>query len=328
MSVSFSLEMSTTPLAEATAGALGAVFSNTLVFPLDVYLFTILFLPFSRIKTRLQVQTKAVGSTTQYHSILDAFLSILKSEGITGLYKGLGSGTVGTIASSFSYFYIYSHIRQSVLQKAMKSLDTRTELLIGALAGALCQLIVLPIAIVTTREQTSTTSAGIPETIRSIIDTDGIQGLWKGLNASLILCSNPAITYGVFERLKTFWLSKSGSTSLTSIQVFIIGAISKTLATIVTYPYIMAKVRLQWKPPVNTKECSEKELDLVHYTSALDVLKKVYMSEGIRGIYKGLSAQILKAVLSQAILFVAKEKLTAYTIIMVSAFSKKLKVVE
>lgn len=81
------------PLADATAGAIGAVFSNMLVFPLDV------------IKTRLQVQTEAlkdVNPSLHYKSALDALLKIYKAEGIKGLYAGLGTGLAGTVVRYIS----------------------------------------------------------------------------------------------------------------------------------------------------------------------------------------------------------------------------------
>ena len=75
----------------------------------------------------------------------------------------------------------------------------------------------------------------------------------------------------------------------------------------------MAKVKLQWRPPKSIEKLSLKDKEKVHYQSWWDVLQKVYENEGFAGWYSGLGAQILKAVLSQAILFVSKEKLTAYT---------------
>ncbi len=167
---------------------------------------------------------------------------------------------------------------------------------IGALAGALCQLLTLPLAIITTREQTLDTNS-IKDTIFQIYKEKGLYGFWTGLKASLILTSNPAITYGVFERLKAVLLSKQ-KTDLTSFQVFVIGAISKSLATIVTYPYIMAKVKLQYESDSN---------------SSSKVLKREWKTHGFFGLYKGLTAQILKAVLAQSILFVSKEKLQEST---------------
>ncbi len=88
---------------------------------------------------------------TQYKSIDDAFYTILSEEGLLGLFNGWGVSSLGTVASSFSYFYIYSTIRKAVVERAAGPLGTGSELLVGAAAGALSQFFVLPIAVVTTR---------------------------------------------------------------------------------------------------------------------------------------------------------------------------------
>jgi hypothetical protein len=98
------------------------------------------------------VQSKALDSKQgQYKSVSDAFVKILQKEGVLGLFKGYGISSFGTVTAAFSYFYIYSNIRKKVVAASVGRLNTVTELLVGALAGALCQFIVLPIAVVTTR---------------------------------------------------------------------------------------------------------------------------------------------------------------------------------
>ncbi|KAI8851486.1 mitochondrial carrier domain-containing protein [Chytridium lagenaria] len=244
---------------------------------------------FANTLTRLQVQNKAIAHlnpSQHYKSGVDALLKILKNEGVPGLYAGLGAGLLGT-------------------------------LLLGAAAGALSQLFTLPIAVVTTRQQTTPTSERKEE---------GIPGLWKGLKASLVLCVNPAITYGMFERLKTLWLKKKAASGaplrLSAGEIFLIGAMSKTLATVVTYPYIMAKVRMQWRPPKDQKGLTEKQKNSIKYTGSIDVLKKVFESDGLMGWYKGMQTQITKAVLCQAILFVGKDQISLYTLMLFAFFAK------
>ncbi|KAI8807933.1 mitochondrial carrier domain-containing protein [Cladochytrium replicatum] len=303
-----------TPFGDAVAGSLGALFANTVVFPLDV------------IKTRLQVQNRALGKLNpdqHYTNALDAFLKILRSEGISGLYAGIGAGLFGTVAQNFAYFYWWSWIRNWYFARRPGPTSTAVELSLGAAAGAMSQIFTLPIAVVATRQQTGVKGEHKDSLsiIRQIIKEEGYQGLWKGLRASLVLCSNPAITYGTFERLKAAWLGrKSGpgpNGKLGAGEIFVIGAIAKTLATVVTYPYILAKVRLQWKPPAHAHtSLSDKDRERVSYKSSLDVLKKVLESDGIVGWYKGMPAQITKAVLCQAILFVSKEEVTQYTLLL------------
>ncbi|KAJ3264577.1 ADP/ATP carrier protein [Chytriomyces hyalinus] len=311
--------MKPSPLADACAGAAGAVFANSLVFPLDV------------IKTRLQTQNKLVKGGDMYANSLDAFTQILKKEGISGLYSGLGAGLFGTVASAFSYFYFYSVIRAKHVASipAGQEISTPVELLLGAMAGALCQVFTLPIAVATTRQQTlpPDEKQSFIETFKTVLSTDGPQGLWKGFKASMILCVNPAITYGMFERVKSLWLKRKaklgGSLAMTSWEVFVVGALSKTLATVVTYPYIMAKVRMQWAVPKSASDLSQSDRDALHYKGSVDVLKKVFATDGIKGWYKGMQTQIVKAVLCQAILFVSKEKFLAYTLAVFSLLSKE-----
>ena len=270
----------TNPLLDATSGALAAALANTLVFPLDV------------IKTRIQVQTKVTNSDDdeQYKSTHDAFLKIIKKDGVKGLYAGLGSGLAGTIISAFSYYFIYSSVRGRYSKSIEgRDISTAMELSLGAISGALCQFVVLPIGIITTRQQTSDKRQSVLETLKLILKEDGVLELWKGLQASLVLCSNPAITFGVFERLKTILIKDTVNNKLTSTQAFFIGALSKALATVVTYPYIMAKVRMQWKPSkTSLDKLDADQRQKVEYKSAFDILQKIFNDQGLIGWYQVL----------------------------------------
>ncbi len=148
----------------------------------------------------MQSGTTPEHGGTDYTSAADAFRKIYAKEGLAGLYAGLGSGLGGTIVSSFSYFYIYSTVRGAwIARMKSQAVSTGAELSLGAVAGALCQLIVLPIGIATTRQQTDNVARtqSFFAVISGIVRQEGLQGLWRGLRASLVLCVNPAITYVV-----------------------------------------------------------------------------------------------------------------------------------
>ncbi|KAL1923603.1 uncharacterized protein VTP21DRAFT_8583 [Calcarisporiella thermophila] len=290
-----SKEQQLPPWGHALAGAGGAAISLICIYPLDI------------IKTRLQVQSKTDGQSQHYASTVEGIRHILREEGPLGLFAGLPAALIGVVAQSFAYFYFYTIIRQRY-QKRLGTLSTATELWVGAVAGALTQLFTLPINVITTRQQTLPPEErkSLLETGQEIVRQEGWATLWKGLRASLVLTVNPAITYGMFERVKALVLRRLGRKDLTPGLAFFVGATSKTLATVVTYPYIMAKVRMQWKAPRGVK--------MTPYRSGIDVLTRVYKSEGVSGWYKGMQAQITKAVLSQALLFMIKEELTEYTL--------------
>ena len=141
---------------------------------------------------------------------------------------------------------------------------------------------------------------------REIVREEGVAGLWLGIKPGLVLTVNPAITYGVFERIKSILLlaqekaatvaATSSNGKLTPGMNFLVGALSKTLATVVTYPYIMAKVRIQARG-TDTQMAQEEGLSApphhaYHHSAnskhpgALDLLRMVYKREGFAGWYQ------------------------------------------
>ena len=75
---------------------------------------------------------------------------------------------------------------------------------------------------------------------------------------------------------------------------------SKSLATIVTQPLIVAKVGLQSKPPAarNGKP----------FKTFVEVMQFILENEGILALFKGIGPQILKGLLVQGILMMTKER--------------------
>ena len=175
------------------------------------------------------------------------------------------SGETNSVAeglSEFAYFFFHTLLRKQTIHQlslhsnssSPTSLSTTSELLLGAAAGGLAQIFTIPVSVVATRQQlwtpppSSTSSPkgknvkglSLLETAKEIIDESGPSGLWTGLKPGLVLTVNPAITYGAFERLKSYVLTSSGREGgrLGLTESFLIGVISKAIATVVTYPYI------------------------------------------------------------------------------------------
>src|SRR5690348_12645509 len=76
---------------------------------------------------------------------------------------------------------------------------------------------------------------------------------------------------------------------------------SKSLATLVTQPLIVAKVGLQSKPPPQRKGKAFKGF--------VEVLQFIIEHEGAAALFKGIGPQILKGLLVQGILMMTKERL-------------------
>ncbi|CEJ54003.1 Putative Peroxisomal carrier protein [Penicillium brasilianum] len=286
------------PWGSAVAGATGAVLANALVYPLDL------------VKTKLQVQVKQTkgaegqSEVEHYDGTVDAITKIAEKEGITGLYSGIAGALLGVASTNFAYFYWYSVVRTLYLasNKGSANPGTAVELSLGAVAGAVAQIFTIPVAVITTRQQTQPKGEkkGMIETGREVVDSeDGWSGLWRGLKASLILVVNPAITYGAYQRLKEVIFP--GKNNLKPWEAFLLGAMSKALATIVTQPLIVAKVGLQSRPPPGRQGKPFKTFG--------EVMKYIIEHEGILSLFKGIGPQITKGLLVQGLLMMTKERM-------------------
>ncbi|OIW12830.1 hypothetical protein TanjilG_24763 [Lupinus angustifolius] len=284
-------------LSEATSGAIGSLVSTTVLYPLDTC------------KTKYQAEVQA-HSNRKYRRISDVLWEAISKNQVLSLYQGLGTKNVQSFVSSFIYFYGYSYFKKLYLKKTGKKTIGTTANLIAATAAG-------PLDTASSRMQTSEfgKSKGFWETLS--------EGTWSeafdGLGISILLTSNPSIQYTAFDQLKHRLLkdkisSKSGTKSspeaLSAFSAFMLGAISKCAATCLTYPAIRCKVMIQAADSDNDKRTeAEKKAQKTISGALYTILKR----EGLLGFFNGLPAQILKTVLSSALLLMVKEKITKST---------------
>ncbi|PVG04278.1 mitochondrial carrier [Serendipita vermifera] len=298
----------------AVAGAAGGSVAMTVTYPLIF------------VSTRAAVDTENKQKTT-YQAVIDVIRS---AEGISGLYSGLNSSLLGISVTNFVYYYFYEKGRSSLLaarsSPGSKGLSTVESLLNGFIAGSATSIISNPIWVIQTQQavRTMVPSSSDPnapekvvvvkklsfmETAMNIINKSGVGALWSGIGPALILVINPIIQYTVFEQLKNFIMQRrttklraAGSpraASMSDFDYFILGAVSKLVATSLTYPYIVVKSRLQ--------------AGSAQYTSAWAGLQAILGKEGVAGLYKGISTKLIQSVLTAAILFAGQKRVYEVT---------------
>ncbi|KAL2491890.1 Peroxisomal adenine nucleotide carrier 1 [Abeliophyllum distichum] len=311
MSVSVDLES----ISEATSGAIGAVVSTTILYPLDTC------------KAKYQAENEIAHGKRKYRNLSDVLWEAISTRQVLSLYQGVGTKNLQSFIAQFVYFYGYSYFKRLYLERTgSKSIGTKANLILAAAAGACTAIVTQPLDTVSLRMQTSAfgKSKGLWSTLS--------QGSWgetfDGLGISLLLTSNPAVQYTVFDQLKDRLLKRNQKIEkglspevLSAFSAFVLGALSKSIATVLTYPAIRCKVMIQ---AADNDDNVDKQAKEKSGKTPSGVLRAIWKREGVPGFFKGLQAQILKTVLSSALLLMVKEKISATTWIFVLALSKYL----
>ncbi|CAN1219975.1 Peroxisomal adenine nucleotide carrier 1 [Linum perenne] len=308
-------------IAEATSGAIGSLLSTTILYPLDTC------------KTKYQAEARAHGHR-RYRHLSDVLFEAVSNKQFLSLYQGLGTKNLQSFVSQFVYFYGYSYFKRLYLEKSgSKKIGTKANLILAAAAGACTAIATQPLDTASSRMQTSAfgKSKGLWETLT--------EGEWSnafdGLGISLLLTSNPAIqvslTCDAFEliiekQLKQKLLKGDQAETLSAFTAFLLGALSKSIATFLTYPAIRCKVMIQAADTdeVDHDDKSKKKPKRRPTKTLSGVVASVWRQEGISGFFKGLKAQILKTVLSSALLLMIKEKISATTWVLLLAIRRSL----
>ncbi|KAF3484638.1 hypothetical protein F2Q69_00056182 [Brassica cretica] len=294
----------------------GSLLSTTILYPLDTC------------KSKFQAEISVRGQQ-KYRYLSDVFWEAISSGKVLSLYQGLGTKNLQSFVSSFIYFYSYSYFKRLHCEKfGSKSIGTTANLLLAAAAGVCTSVLTQPLDTASSRMQTSEfgKAKGLWKTL-----TEGAWGnAFDGLGISLLLTSNPAIQYTVFDQLKQNLLEKrkakankdSSPVVLSAFMAFFLGAVSKSAATVITYPAIRCKVMIQAAD--DSKDNEAKKLPKRIRKTIPYVISAIWKKEGASGFFKGLQAQILKTVLSSALLLMIKEKITATTWFLILAIRKTL----
>ncbi|WOL04700.1 peroxisomal nicotinamide adenine dinucleotide carrier-like [Canna indica] len=309
-------------LINGLAGAGGGIIAQLITFPLQT------------VNTRQQTERDPSKSAARDGAVRQ-MLEVVKHEGWGRLYSGLAPSLVGTAASQGVYYYFYQIFRnraETAAQDRWKkgigdgSVGMFQSLVVAALAGCVNVLLTNPIWVVVTRMQThkkKTNSPCTPDEIQSAVienqpyrashvvqelyDEAGLWGLWKGVVPTLIMVSNPSIQFMLYETLlkkikRRRASNAKGAEGLTALEIFTLGAVAKLGATVITYPLLVVKARLQVKQGFHDDKRHQ-------YTGTYDAITKMVHYEGLSGLYKGMGTKIVQSVFAAAVLFMVKEEL-------------------
>ncbi|SPQ20336.1 ef2e8f01-a678-410d-b25d-0e303925158c [Thermothielavioides terrestris] len=304
------------------AGAVSGGVSRTATAPLD------------RLKVYLLVNTKtssnvAIAAAKQGRPlvalrnaggpIVDAIVSLWKAGGLRTFFAGNGLNVVKIMPESAIRFGSYEASKRFLAayegHNDPTQISTVSKFIAGGIGGMTAQFCVYPIDTLKFRLQCETVKGGpqgnalLLRTARKMWADGGLRAAYRGLGLGLVgMFPYSAIDIGTFELLKKsytravarYYGIHEDDAQLSNVATAVLGATSGALGATIVYPLNVLRTRLQTQgtamhPPT--------------YTGIVDVATKTVRNEGVRGLYKGLTPNLLKVAPALSITWVCYENM-------------------
>lgn len=166
------------------------------------------------------------------------------------------------------------------------------------LAQQINRVLTTPVDVVANVNQADPNSKGFFHTFAKVAREGGRPVLWRGLQVALLLSFNPALMFTLVGKLTSVVqrLRDDDEDQLGVSDMFWISGVSKTIATLVTYPLIRAKAVVQSTttgPAVGLRA----------------MLAKIAKEDGMSGLFQGVWIMSFKTVLFNSLMMSLKQKL-------------------
>ncbi|KAG0017794.1 mitochondrial thiamine pyrophosphate transporter [Podila clonocystis] len=229
-----------------------------------------------------------------------------------------------------------NHDRKSIAAGA-PTLTKAETVFCGSTAGVVSRFVIAPLDVVKIRLQVQTQRKDLASILRrksgqdtvydvktrtaqqpkyrgmfsgmaTIAREEGIRGLWKGnMAAEYLYLTYGGIQFLVYQQTKAFLSAAADSSrqrypnnntrssfvstviSSSSAQSFVSGATAGILATACTYPFDLLRTRFAVQREV--------------YTGILQAFRHIYLKDGVKGYYKGMSPALIQVIPYMGIMF-------------------------
>ncbi|KAJ4414435.1 mitochondrial thiamine pyrophosphate transporter [Gnomoniopsis sp. IMI 355080] len=291
-----------TRLQVVTAGATAGMISRFIIAPLDV------------VKIRLQLQSHSLSDPLThpharggpiYKGTIPTIRAILATEGLTGLWKGNVPAELMYISYSAIQFTTYRSTTQLMrrLTGPEHPLPSGAESFIsGAAAGAAGTAATYPLDLLRTRFAAQGSEDRVYASLRKAIVTiqreEGTQGFFRGLTPALgQIVPFMGMFFSVYEVLRiplgNLDLPFGGGEAVAGVG-------ASVLAKTSVFPLDTVRKRIQVQGPTRSRYV-HKNIPDYGKLGTIGTLRMIGKTEGMRGLYRGLTVSLFKAAPASAV---------------------------
>jgi len=291
------------PLEHMLAGGASSSATRALCQPLDV------------LKIRLQLQLES-GAKAKYRSLPQTAAAIFREEGAAAFWKGHLPAQALSITYGVAQFASFEALTRTVAATKQKvhseseEVSSGSHAACGAAAGVCGTLASYPFDVVRTRlvaQGKERVYRGTIDAASTLLRTEGPRGLFRGIVPTFwTIAPYSGLQFGFYSffskllRLDRKADSSGGGGFAFSLTSIISGGLAGLCAKVAVYPFDTTKKRLQ----VAGFEAGRRDMGRTGaYNGMVHCLSEIVRWEGLRGLFKGLSPGLIKAVATTSINF-------------------------
>eukprot|EP00887_Chlorella_sp_A99_P003691 scaffold7.g3691.t1 len=173
--------------------------------------FRIFLMPVDAAKTIMQARAPCgcVASAVEGATGFSKLVTKVRVGGPTVLYHGALAASAATFVGHYPWFATYNYLNHTLPQYDDLPRKLLRSAFIGFVASAISDTCSNSIRVVKTTKQTATTPMTYPQAVRTVVDKDGVLGLFgRGLKTKIISNGLQGLMFSVLWRLGQDWWNK------------------------------------------------------------------------------------------------------------------------
>ncbi|KAI5792473.1 mitochondrial carrier domain-containing protein [Peziza echinospora] len=261
--------------------------------------------PIERVKLLIQNQDEMIKQgrlDRKYNGIVDCFKRTMADEGTVALWRGNTANVIRyfpTQALNFAFRDKFKAMFGFKKDRDGYAKWMAGNLASGGAAGATSLLFVYSLDYARTRLANDAKSAkkggerqfnGLVDVYKKTLASDGITGLYRGFGPSVLgIVVYRGLYFGMYDSIKPVVLT--GSLEGNFLASFALGWLVTTGAGIASYPLDTVRRRMMMTSG-----------EAVKYNSSLHAFRVIVAQEGVKSLFKGAGANILRGVAGAGVL--------------------------
>ncbi|KAJ9216446.1 hypothetical protein DTO166G4_2034 [Paecilomyces variotii] len=280
------------------AGGIAGLVSRFCIAPLDV------------VKIRLQLQIHSLSDPSSIHGLkgpvykgtLPTMRAIIREEGLTGLWKGNIPAELLYVCYGGIQFTTYRTTTQALSKLDPHRLPPSVESFIsGAFAGGVATAATYPLDLLRTRfaaQGKERVYTSLWSSVRDIARYEGPLGFFRGCSAAVgQIVPYMGLFFTTYETLRPTMASFNDYLPFGSGDAAA-GVVASVLAKTGVFPLDLVRKRLQVQGPTRSKYV---HANIPEYRGVFKTIQLILRTQGVRGLYRGLTVSLFKAAPASAV---------------------------